>query len=89
MWPCCEQLRYHLNTDEVQRIVAEVKPGVVFLTHFGMKMVNAGPEEEAAYIEEETSVPVVAARDGMRVIVSNGIEVRGPRKSDEPRFIDA
>jgi phosphoribosyl 1,2-cyclic phosphodiesterase len=89
MWPRREQLRYHLNTDEVRRIVEKAKPGVVFLTHFGMKMVNAGPEDEAAYIEEEAGVPVVAARDGMRVIVGDGIEVRGPRKSDEPRFIDA
>jgi ribonuclease BN (tRNA processing enzyme) len=106
MWPRKEHLRYHLNADEVRRIVEEVKPGVVLLTHFGriveevkpgvvllthfgMKMVNAGPEEEAAYIEEETGVPAVAARDGMRVIVGEGIEVSGPRKSEEPRLIDA
>ncbi len=89
MWPRRERLRYHLNTDEVRRVVEAAKPGAVFLTHFGMKMINAGPEEEAAYIEEETGVPVVAARDGMRVTVGDGIEVRGPRKSDEPRFIDA
>ena len=89
MWPRREQLRYHLNTDEVLRIVEAAKPGVVLLTHFGMKMVNAGPEDEAAYIEETTGVPAVAARDGMRVIVGERIEVRGPRKSDEPRFIEA
>jgi phosphoribosyl 1,2-cyclic phosphodiesterase len=89
MWPRREQLRYHLNTDEIRRIVEEVKPGAVLLTHFGMKMINAGPEDEASYIEEETGVPAVAARDGMRVIVGEGIEVRGPRKSDVPRFIDA
>jgi phosphoribosyl 1,2-cyclic phosphodiesterase len=89
MWPRREQLRYHLNSDEVRRIVDEAKPGVVLLTHFGMKMVNAGPEEEAVYIEEETGVPSVAARDGMRVIVGDSIEVKGSRKSDEPRIIDA
>ena len=89
MWPRQEQLRYHLNTDEVRNIVEESKPGIVVLTHIGMKMLNAGPEDEAAYIEEETGVPTVAARDGMRVIVSERIEVRGPRKSDEPRFIEA
>jgi phosphoribosyl 1,2-cyclic phosphodiesterase len=89
MWPRNEHLRYHLNTDEVLKIVEEVKPEAVVLTHFGMKMVNAGPEDEAAYIEETTGVPTVAARDGMRVIVGERIEVRGPRKSDEPRFIEA
>ena len=89
MWPRNEHLRYHLNTDEVLKIVEEVKPEAVVLTHFGRKMVNAGPEDEAAYIEETTGVPTVAARDGMRVIVGERIEVRGPRKSDEPRFIEA
>ncbi len=89
MWPRRERLRYHLNTDEVRRVVEEAKPGAVIFTHFGMKMVNAGPEAEAAYIEEETGVPAVAARDGMRVIVGEKIEVRGPLKSDEPRFIES
>jgi phosphoribosyl 1,2-cyclic phosphodiesterase len=89
MWPRHEHLRYHLNTDEVLKIVDEVKPGIVILTHIGMKMINAGPEKEAFYIEEETGVPAVAARDGMRVIVGEKIEVRGPLKSDEPRFIES
>jgi len=89
MWPRNEQLRYHLNTDEVVSIVEEAKPSSVVLTHFGMKMLNAGPEEEAAYIEDVTGVPSVAALDGMQIIVGDNIEVRGPRKSDEPRFIDA
>ena len=89
MWPRNEHLRYHLNTDEVIRIVEEAKPSAVILTHFGMKMLNAGPEEEAAYIEDETGISAVAARDGMQMIIDEKIEVRGPRKSDEPRFIDA
>jgi len=89
MWPRNEQLRYHLNTDEVISVVEAAKPSSVVLTHFGMKMLNAGPEEEAAFIEDVTGVPSVAARDGMRVIVGDNIEVRGPRKRDEPRFIDA
>jgi phosphoribosyl 1,2-cyclic phosphodiesterase len=87
MWPRDTHLRYHLNTDEVLKIVDKVKPGIVLLTHIGMKMINAGPEEEAAYIEAETGVPAVAAHDGMRVIVGERIEVRGSRKNDEPRLV--
>jgi len=34
-------------------------------------------------------VPTVSARDGMQIILSEGIEVRGSRKKDEPRLIDA
>ncbi len=89
MWPRGEPLRYHLNTDEALRILEEASPGCVLLTHFGVKMLNADPEAEAAYLEESTGVPTVAARDGMALILGDDVEVRGPRKKDEPRFIDA
>ncbi len=89
MWPRWEHLRYHLNTEEVRIIVEKAKPGAVILTHFGMKMLNAEPGEEATYIEKETGIPVVAAQDGMRVIVSDRIEVRSSRKCESPRIIVA
>jgi phosphoribosyl 1,2-cyclic phosphodiesterase len=89
MWPRKDQLRYHLNTEEVLRIVEEAKPGVVFLTHFGMKMVNAGPEKEAEYLENSVNIPVIAAKDGMHVMVGEKVQAVGPRKSDVPRVIDA
>lgn len=89
MWPRGEPLRYHLHTDEALRILEEASPGCALLTHFGVKMLRADPEAEAAYLEESTGVPTVAARDGMTLILGDGVEVRGPRKKDEPRFIDA
>jgi hypothetical protein len=54
-----------------------------------MKMVNAGPEKEAEYIENSTDVPVIAAKDGLRVFIGDKIKAIGPRKSDIPRVIDA
>jgi hypothetical protein len=54
-----------------------------------MKMLNADPEKEAAYLEEVTGVPTVAARDGMEIVLGETIEVKGPRKGDQPRFIEA
>jgi phosphoribosyl 1,2-cyclic phosphodiesterase len=89
MWPRGQQLNIHLNTDGALRLIEGIKPGCVVLTHLGMRMLNAKPEGEAAYIEESTGIPTVAARDGMRVILSDIIEVQGPRKSDAPRLIDA
>ncbi len=88
MWPRGEPLRYHLHTDEALKILEEASPGCALLTHFGVKMLNADPEAEAAYLEESTGVPTVAARDGMTLILGDDVEVRGPRKKDEPRFID-
>jgi len=87
--PRGKPLRYHLCTDDALRILEEVQPGCGVLTHFGMSMLNAGPEEEAAYLEGETGVPTVSARDGMQIILGEGIEVRGSRKKDEPRLIEA
>ena len=87
--PRGKPLKYHLCTDDAARVLEEVKPGCGVLTHFGMSMLNAGPEEEATYLEDETGVSTVSARDGMQIILDDGIEVRGPRKRDEHRLIDA
>ena len=64
-------------------IIEEAKPEACILTHFGMRMLNAGPEKEAAYLEEETGVPVFAAVDGLRASLSEEITLKGPRKSDK------
>jgi phosphoribosyl 1,2-cyclic phosphodiesterase len=89
MWPRDNPLKYHLCTDDTLRIIEEARPGCAVLTHFGMRMLNADPEKEAAYLEEETGIPVVASRDGMEIVLGERIEVRGPRKGDLPRFIEA
>ncbi len=89
MWPRDNPLRFHLCTDDALRIIEETGPGCAVLTHFGMKMLNADPEKEAAYLQRETGIPIVAARDGMTIILGEVVEVRGPRKSDPPLFIEA
>ncbi len=89
IWPRDRPLNMHLCTDDALRLLREAEPGCAILTHLGMRMLNAGPEPEAAYLEEETGIPVVAARDGMRAILSDKVEIRGPKKIDEPRIIEA
>lgn len=58
-------------------------------THFGIKVLNADPSKEAAWLEEKSGVPVVAATDGMTVTLGEDVVVKGPRKSDELRRIKA
>jgi phosphoribosyl 1,2-cyclic phosphodiesterase len=89
MWPRDQLLHMHLSTDETLKLIERARPGCVVLTHFGMRMLNADPEAEAAFLEERTGVPTVAALDGMRVVLGESIEVRGPRKRDEPQVIEA
>jgi phosphoribosyl 1,2-cyclic phosphodiesterase len=87
MWPNEQYLHMHLNTNETLKLIEEIKPECAIITHFGMRMLNADPEEEASYLEDSSGIPTIAARDGMRVILLDRIEVYGQRKKDKPRFI--
>jgi ribonuclease BN (tRNA processing enzyme) len=60
----------HLSLPDAKRIVAEIKPKVAILTHFGMTMWKARPGELAEKLSQETGVRVLAARDGMRFDLS-------------------
>lgn len=59
----------HLSLGEVERIVAEARPRLCVITHFGMGMWRAHPWELAAAMTERTGVQVKAARDGMTLEV--------------------
>ncbi len=63
-----ERLKWHLCSDEVIKILNEVRPQTAIITHFGMKMIPVAGKE-AERIERETGVSVIAARDGMRYTV--------------------
>jgi len=89
MRPRGQPLHLHLSTDDALDIVKQAEPRCIALTHFGMKMLNADPDAEAAFLEEETGIPTVAAKDGMQLTLAEGIEVSGPRKKDGKRVIDA
>jgi phosphoribosyl 1,2-cyclic phosphodiesterase len=82
MWPRNNPIKIHLNTDEALKIINEVKPEACILTHFGMRMLNAGPEKEAGYLSKQTNLPVYAAIDGMRVTINEEIILKGPQKKD-------
>ncbi|MDQ6772788.1 MAG: MBL fold metallo-hydrolase [Candidatus Dormibacteraeota bacterium] len=55
----------HLGLDDAERIVAEARPRLAVLTHFGMGVWRAHPWEVAAAMSQRTGVEVKAARDGM------------------------
>lgn len=60
----------HLSLPDAERIIAELKPKVAILTHFGTSMWRAKPWEAAQRLSQETGVRVLAARDGMRFDLS-------------------
>ena len=57
----------HLCLQEVEHIIAENRPRLAILTHFGMGMVKAKPWEIAEKLTQTLGVDVIAARDGMSI----------------------
>ncbi len=84
MWPRDNPINIHLNIDDALKLIEESRPEACILTHFGMRMLNAGPEKEASYLTEQSGIPVAAAIDGLEATISEEITLKGPRKSDHP-----
>lgn len=59
----------HLTLPEATRIIQELRPERAYLTHFGMTMLRANPRQIAEDMSKETGVEVLAAYDGLRVLV--------------------
>ena len=85
IFPASKEIETHLNTKTATMIVKEVKPELAIIQHFGMSMLNASPEREAKWMENETGVRTIAARDGMTIDLKNLMESKeeGQLKLDE------
>ncbi|MFC1897065.1 MBL fold metallo-hydrolase [Chloroflexota bacterium] len=60
----------HLSVPDASHLITELKPKVAILTHFGMSMWQAKPQEIAERLSQDTGIKVIAARDGMRFDLS-------------------
>ena len=89
MWPRGNPLIGHMCTDDALRVIEEAKPKCAVTTHYGIKILNSDPVKDAAWLQEKSGVPVISASDGMTITVDKDIVVKGPRKNDEPRRIEA
>lgn len=67
IFPASKEIVVHLNSRTTSKIIKEARPELAIIHHFGMTMLNSGPEKEAKRIEDETGVRTIAARDGMTV----------------------
>jgi ribonuclease BN (tRNA processing enzyme) len=65
--PAGKEISTHLNTRAAALIVKDARPKLAVTQHFGMTMLNSDPAKEAKWIEEETGVRTIAARDGMEL----------------------
>jgi len=88
IWPRNRKIKMHLCTDGALRVIREARPSSAIITHFGWGMLEADPVEEAAYLQREAGIPVVAAEDGMKATLGERLVIQGPRKRDEPLVFD-
>jgi ribonuclease BN (tRNA processing enzyme) len=57
----------NLCSDDIVKIVSKVKPRLTIITHFGSKMLQADPIQEAREIQKQSGSQVIAAKDGLSV----------------------
>jgi phosphoribosyl 1,2-cyclic phosphodiesterase len=57
----------HMSTEDAVKIINEVRPETVVMTHLGTLMIIKGPDSEASYIQGSTGIATKAAKDGMHV----------------------
>lgn len=55
----------HLSVPEAERLISEISPKKVLLTHFGLGVWKADPQKVAAGMAERTGIDIIAAQDGM------------------------
>jgi ribonuclease BN (tRNA processing enzyme) len=71
-----ERIPWHMCTDDVTMLAAQIRPRLLLLTHFGYKTLRDGdPGAWAQKITDKTGVPTVAARDGLRVTMGSDFEM--------------
>lgn len=86
IFPASKEIEIHLNTKTSARIIEMAKPELGVIQHFGMTMLNAGPEREAKWIEKETGIRTIAARDGMTIDLKNLTELEEEKQLKLDRF---
>ncbi|MFC2163020.1 MBL fold metallo-hydrolase [Candidatus Altiarchaeota archaeon] len=76
IFPRNVESKTHLTTNTASQIAEKARPEMLVISHFGMKMIDVGPEEEAAYISKETGVKTIAANDGMMIRLDGTVTLK-------------
>ncbi len=83
--PRGERWPTHMNSEQAVKLISKTRPKLAVLKHFGMRMLKAVPEKEAAWMEKETGIKTIAARDGMVLETRDGkmeIRLSGGKRED-------
>ncbi len=66
--PGDDKLQFHLTSIELVDALHQMvrRPKAIFITHMGIKFLQAGPESQRKLVEEKADVPVFLAGEGRR-----------------------
>ncbi|MCG2826607.1 MAG: MBL fold metallo-hydrolase, partial [Thermoplasmatales archaeon] len=73
--PLKSRIKWHICTEDAAEIIGKIKPELAVITHFGMKILEEDPKYQAGWIQKNTGIKTIAAEDGMRIKIGEGIEV--------------
>jgi phosphoribosyl 1,2-cyclic phosphodiesterase len=62
----------HMNSRGAVKLIKSTKPKQAIIQHFGMKMMKGVAQKEAEWIEKQTGIKTIAARDGFAVTHGKG-----------------
>jgi len=57
----------HMNAEQAGQLIEKTKPRLAVLQHLGMKMLKGVCFKEAAWIQKQTGIKTIAAKDGMKL----------------------
>lgn len=69
--PRGENYYTHMVASTAKILIDRAKPKIAILTHLGVKMLFGVAEREAAWIQKETGIKTLAARDGQTIELKN------------------
>ena len=65
----------HMCLDDAVRIFSETKPKLGIINHFGMEILAMGLDKAASYVEKNSSVKTIAAREFTEIVFGSDISV--------------
>ncbi|HPR40949.1 MAG TPA: MBL fold metallo-hydrolase [Candidatus Methanofastidiosa archaeon] len=67
--PAKNRIPYHLNTNNAIRLVRDINPEIMVMTHIGMKLHMQGAEADLKEIEDATGVKTMIASCGRKLLI--------------------
>jgi ribonuclease BN (tRNA processing enzyme) len=75
--PDNDKWKTHMCTADAIKLIDEIRPELAVITHFGAKIIRAGPLQQAREIQKKTGIRTIAAHDGLDINLEGLAQRRG------------